>query len=85
MYCGAKGLHRGELFRQQKLSLIETAKRLGCCHWEWLRAIVRASNPISLSCVRQAPTGEWLQPSFHYLGIDDLGDGSTGAELRGLR
>lgn len=34
--------HRGELFRQRILSLVETAKRLGCCTEEWLRAVVRA-------------------------------------------
>ncbi|WP_421241570.1 IS66 family transposase [Aeromonas enteropelogenes] len=34
--------HRGELFRQRILSLVETAKRLGRCPQEWLRAIVRA-------------------------------------------
>lgn len=33
--------HRGELFRQQILSLMETAKRLGCCPQEWLRAVVQ--------------------------------------------
>lgn len=32
--------HRGELFRQRILSLVETAKRLGRCPQEWLRAIV---------------------------------------------
>ena len=34
--------HRGELFRQRILSLVETAKRLGRCPQEWLRAVVRA-------------------------------------------
>lgn len=34
--------HRGELFRQRILSLIETAKRLGRCPQEWLRAVVSA-------------------------------------------
>ncbi|BDA13002.1 hypothetical protein KAM348_35090 [Aeromonas caviae] len=34
--------HRGELFRQRILSLVETAKRLGRCPQAWLRAIVRA-------------------------------------------
>lgn len=34
--------HRGELFRQRILSLVETAKRLGRCPLEWLRAVVRA-------------------------------------------
>ncbi|PJG59365.1 IS66 family transposase, partial [Aeromonas cavernicola] len=34
--------HRGELFRQRILSLVETAKRLGRCPQEWLRAIVKA-------------------------------------------
>ncbi|MCD6620017.1 IS66 family transposase, partial [Aeromonas veronii] len=29
-----------ELFRQRLLSLVETAKRLGRCPQEWLRAIV---------------------------------------------
>lgn len=33
--------HRGELFRQRILSLVEAAKRLGCCAQEWLRAVVR--------------------------------------------
>ena len=32
--------HRGELFRQRILSLVETAKRLGRCPQEWLRAVV---------------------------------------------
>lgn len=34
--------YRGELFRQRILSLVETAKRLGRCPQEWLRAVVRA-------------------------------------------
>ena len=34
--------HRGELFRQRILSLVETGKRLGRCPQEWLRAVVRA-------------------------------------------
>ena len=34
--------HRGELFRQRILSLVETAKRLELCPQESLRAIVRA-------------------------------------------
>lgn len=34
--------HRGELFRQRILSLVETAKRLGRCPPEWLRAVVKA-------------------------------------------
>ncbi len=34
--------HRGELFRQRILSLVETAKRLGRCPQELLRAVVRA-------------------------------------------
>ena len=34
--------HRGEQFRQRILSLVETAKRLGRCPQEWLRAVVRA-------------------------------------------
>ncbi|MCS3459578.1 IS66 family transposase [Aeromonas sp. BIGb0445] len=34
--------HRGELFRQRILALVETAKRQGRCPQEWLRAIVRA-------------------------------------------
>ena len=34
--------HIGELFRQRILSLIETAKRLGRCPQEWLRAVVSA-------------------------------------------
>ncbi|MGL5523925.1 MAG: IS66 family transposase zinc-finger binding domain-containing protein, partial [Aeromonas veronii] len=34
--------HRGELFRQRLLSLVETAKRLGRCPQEWLRTVVRA-------------------------------------------
>ncbi|GGB55254.1 IS66 family transposase ISH10B [Oceanisphaera marina] len=33
---------RGEQFRQRILSLVETAKRLGRCPQEWLRAVVRA-------------------------------------------
>ncbi|MBM7457312.1 hypothetical protein HNR62_003224 [Oceanisphaera litoralis] len=33
---------RGELFRQRILSLVETAKRLGRCPQEWLRAVIRA-------------------------------------------
>ncbi|WP_270816055.1 IS66-like element ISAs21 family transposase, partial [Aeromonas sp. QDB23] len=31
--------HRGEQFRQRILSLVETAKRLGRCPQEWLRAV----------------------------------------------
>ena len=46
MCCGARELWRlvtsGELFRQRILSLIETAKRLGRCPQEWLRAVVSA-------------------------------------------
>lgn len=34
--------HRGVLFRQRILSLVETAKRLGRFPQEWLRAVVRA-------------------------------------------
>ena len=34
--------HRGEQFRQRILSLVETAKRLGRCPQEWLRAVVRS-------------------------------------------
>jgi len=34
--------HRGEQFRQRILSLVETAKKLGRCPQEWLRAVVRA-------------------------------------------
>ncbi|ELM3618545.1 IS66 family transposase [Aeromonas sobria] len=34
--------HRGELFRQRILLLVETAKRLGRCPQDWLRAVVRA-------------------------------------------
>ncbi|MGL5526047.1 MAG: IS66 family transposase, partial [Aeromonas veronii] len=34
--------HRGELFRQRLLSLVETAKRLGRCPQEWLRTVVKA-------------------------------------------
>lgn len=34
--------HRGEQFRQRILSLVETAKRLGRCPQEWLRAVVQA-------------------------------------------
>ena len=34
--------HRGEPFRQRILSLVEAAKKLGCCPQEWLRAVVRA-------------------------------------------
>jgi transposase len=34
--------HRGELFRQRIMSLVETAKRLGRCPQEWLRSVIRA-------------------------------------------
>ena len=34
--------HRGEQFRQRILSLTETAKKLGRCPQEWLRAVVKA-------------------------------------------
>lgn len=34
--------HRGEQFWQRLLSLVETAKQLGHCPQEWLRAVVRA-------------------------------------------
>ncbi len=35
---------RGEQFRQRILSLVETVKRLGHSHQEWLRAVVRTCS-----------------------------------------
>ncbi|GAA4879022.1 hypothetical protein GCM10023333_10990 [Ferrimonas pelagia] len=40
--------HRGELFRQRILSLVETAKRLKLNPLEWLQQITRA-------CIEQRP------------------------------
>ena len=52
--------HRGELFRQRILSLVETAKRLGRCPQAWLRAIVRAciektDYPIPMELIPSTP------------------------------
>ncbi len=41
-WCYYGELLRGELFRLWILSLVETAKRLGRCPHEWLRAVVLA-------------------------------------------
>lgn len=51
--------HRGEQFRQRLLSLVETAKKLGRCPQEWLRAVVKA-------CIEKTdyPIPEELMPSI---------------------
>ena len=51
LWCkGSYGVcsHRGELFRQRILSLVETAKRQGRCPQEWWGAIVRVMYVKSL-------------------------------------
>ncbi|MGH1410434.1 MAG: hypothetical protein ACRAUW_13095, partial [Aeromonas sp.] len=49
-------------FRQRILSLVETAKRLGRCPEEWLRAVVRAciektDYPIPVELCASSPGG----------------------------
>ena len=58
--------HRGEQFRQRILSLVETAKRLGRCPQEWLRAVVR-------SCIEKTdhPFPEELVLSTPALGMSE--------------
>jgi hypothetical protein len=54
--------HRGELFRQRILSLVETSKRLQRCPLEWLRAVIcacieKTDYPIPVELVLSTDSG----------------------------